>query len=170
MLIYGNVFYRCSGGHGFGGVQIHGGKDNIVDNNLFVDCRTAISFSPWPEALEGVPPAAEVVQWLHRQVEIDQPPYSTRYPELAQFGRASQREPRLRRNVAVNCGPFMARDRGFEQTLENYVTGCDLPPPGTGANRFPLPADSPVLSRIAFRPIPLANIGLYDDGLRPGKE
>ena len=47
VLIYGNVFYRCSHG-GFGGVQMNGGRDNIVDNNLFVDCKYAVSFSPWP--------------------------------------------------------------------------------------------------------------------------
>ena len=40
VLIYGNIFYRASSGKaGFGGVQIHGGKDNIFDNNLFVDCE-----------------------------------------------------------------------------------------------------------------------------------
>jgi hypothetical protein len=50
VLIYGNVFYRAaSGAQGFGGVQIHGGKDNILDNNLFVDCAVAVSFSPWDQ-------------------------------------------------------------------------------------------------------------------------
>ena len=48
VLIYGNLFYRASAGKlGFGGVQIHGGKDNILDNNVFVDCESAISLSPW---------------------------------------------------------------------------------------------------------------------------
>mgnify|MGYP000293662063 CR=1 FL=1 len=47
--VYGNVFYRSAGGR-FGGVQIHGGKDNVVDNNLFVDCKYALSFSPWGNA------------------------------------------------------------------------------------------------------------------------
>ncbi len=62
VLIYGNVFYRCAGGK-FGGVQIHGGKDNIVDNNLFIDCKYAISFSPWGQArwLERL--AADGTKW-----------------------------------------------------------------------------------------------------------
>ncbi|HJN17647.1 MAG TPA: right-handed parallel beta-helix repeat-containing protein, partial [Armatimonadota bacterium] len=46
VLIYGNVFYRCSTKL-FGGVQIHGGKENYVENNLFADCRYAVSFSGW---------------------------------------------------------------------------------------------------------------------------
>lgn len=166
VLIYGNIFYRCSDGV-FGGVQIHGGQDNTVDNNLFIDCRTAISFSPWPEERwKEFLQRPDVVKWLHHEVEIDRPPYSTRYPELAQLAE-HRNVNRIWRNIAVNCGQFLARDRGLEQTLDNYATGCDLPPPGTGANRFPLPARSPILNRIAFRPIPLAGIGLYDDGLRP---
>jgi len=33
VVVYGNVFHRCSAGRlGFGAVQIHGGKDNHVDN------------------------------------------------------------------------------------------------------------------------------------------
>ena len=41
-----NVFYRSAGGI-FGGIQIHGGKDNLVKNNAFVDCVQGLSFSPW---------------------------------------------------------------------------------------------------------------------------
>lgn len=41
-----NIFYRSSGGI-FGGIQIHGGKDNLVRENLFLECTLALSFSPW---------------------------------------------------------------------------------------------------------------------------
>jgi len=47
-LIYGNVFERVSAG-GFGAVQIHGGQGNIIDNNVFTECRYGVSFSPWQE-------------------------------------------------------------------------------------------------------------------------
>ncbi|MDO4575945.1 MAG: right-handed parallel beta-helix repeat-containing protein [Planctomycetia bacterium] len=43
-----NVFYRSSGGI-FGGIQIHGGKDNIVARNLFAECTLGVSFTPWAE-------------------------------------------------------------------------------------------------------------------------
>ena len=43
MVVYGNIFERSSNGH-FGGVQIHGGHMNIIDNNVFVDCNYAVSF------------------------------------------------------------------------------------------------------------------------------
>ncbi len=46
VAMIGNVFYRSSGGN-FGGIQIHGGKDNLCLGNVFVDCKQAFSFSPW---------------------------------------------------------------------------------------------------------------------------
>jgi len=48
VTIFGNIFERCGALH-FGGVQIHGGKDNIVENNLFFNCEAAVSFSSWSE-------------------------------------------------------------------------------------------------------------------------
>lgn len=165
VLIYGNVFYRASDSV-FGGVQIHGGRDNCVDNNLFLDCRTAISFSPWPESRwKEFMTEPGVVARLHREVEINQPPYSTRYPELAQIETSSNAN-RVWRNLAINCGQFLARDRGAEETLENYVAGANLAADSEGRGRFPLPADSPVLKRIGLRPIPFAEIGLYRSDLR----
>lgn len=46
VVMTGNIFYRASGGH-FGGIQIHGGKDNLCAGNLFICCKKAFSFSPW---------------------------------------------------------------------------------------------------------------------------
>lgn len=48
VAMIGNVFYRSSGGN-FGGIQIHGGKDNLALDNVFVDCKQAFSFSPWSD-------------------------------------------------------------------------------------------------------------------------
>ena len=42
MLVYGNVFVRSANGH-VGAVQINSGRDNVIDNNLFIDCRQAVS-------------------------------------------------------------------------------------------------------------------------------
>lgn len=69
VVIHGNLFERC-GAVIFGGVQIHGGKDNLVDGNLFLDCFAGVSFSRWGdkrwlEAIAGFLPQA------------GQPPYAT---------------------------------------------------------------------------------------------
>jgi len=164
-VIYGNVFARCSDGN-FGGVQIHGGKDNIVDNNLFVDCKSAISFSPWPEARwNEYLDRPEVQKMLNQAVSIGAPPYSTRYPELATL-RQQPNVNRVWRNVALNCGQLLFRDRGIQQTVDNAVLGVELPP-GDPNGRFQLPADVPALRRPGFRPIPWDQIGTYRDDLRP---
>lgn len=46
MLVESNVFDHC-GSRGFGGVQIHGGQDNVVRGNVFYDCTFALSHTPW---------------------------------------------------------------------------------------------------------------------------
>lgn len=46
LLVEGNVFNHC-GSSGFGGVQIHGGQDNLITGNVFYDCTYALSQSPW---------------------------------------------------------------------------------------------------------------------------
>jgi len=68
-LIYGNVFERVSAG-GFGAVQIHGGQQNIIDNNVFTECRYGVSFTAWDEGrfikrLDGRPLDAYLTQRLH---------------------------------------------------------------------------------------------------------
>lgn len=77
--VYGNVFYRASRG-----IRIGGGRDNLVANNLFVDCAPAFAIDA-----RGLTWAAYFFNgrnpWLFdRFAELrgDQPPYATRYPKL----------------------------------------------------------------------------------------
>jgi hypothetical protein len=42
MLVYGNVFIRSANGN-FGAIQMNSGRDNIMDNNLFIDCSRGVS-------------------------------------------------------------------------------------------------------------------------------
>ena len=41
--IYGNIIARC----GHAGIRIHGGKNNLIENNIVVDCRYAVEFGDW---------------------------------------------------------------------------------------------------------------------------
>ena len=163
-LIYGNLFYRCADGR-FGGVQIHGGKDNIVDNNLFVECQYAISFSSWGQKrwLETLA-RPDFVARIHKAVDISRPPYSTRYPELAELEQNADVN-RIWRNIAVGCSQFLARDRGVHQLMDNWTTAADpsIDPQQPGLGLRP---DARLLERIGFRPIPVEEIGLYPDPLR----
>lgn len=160
VLMYSNVFYRSSGGF-FGAIQIHGGKENIVDNNLFVDCRTAVSFSPWgPAGWQRYLDREDVKRKLYEEVDITQPPYSTRYPELARIAENPDRNS-VWRSLVVNCGSFLLRDRGVTDLADNFVTLEDpgLVDPAHGD--FSLPEQAAVYDRLGFRPIPFSEIGLY---------
>jgi len=165
VLIYGNVFYRCSGGH-FGGLQIHGGKENIVDNNLFVACKYAVSFSPWgARRWHAFLRSPRIRKRLYEIVDIRKPPYSTRYPALARL-EADPDVNMLWRNVAVDCGRFTVRDRGVNRRMDNLVLSGDPGFADLQAGNLALRPDSQVYDSLGFRPIPFAEIGLYKDVFR----
>lgn len=77
--IYGNVFYRAGRA-----VQLGGGRDNTVANNLFVECNPAVHLDA-----RGLGWARNYFNgeftWLadrFREMRGDQPPYAERYPRL----------------------------------------------------------------------------------------
>ena len=161
MFICGNVFYRCSGSrNGFGGVQIHGGKDNTLINNLFVDCATAISLSTWGDKRWHDFAAAAL-----RSPEIDPALYLTRYPELAQL--CTQHDANLfSGNLAYHCGQFLGRDKGWNTVTNNVTTARD--PGFTDAVHgcFDLAHVPAELEAKGWKPIPFERIGLYRDEFR----
>jgi concanavalin A-like lectin/glucanase superfamily protein/parallel beta helix pectate lyase-like protein len=163
VLIYSNVFYRCAGGR-FGAVQIHGGKDNMVDNNLFVGCKYALSFSPWGEKrwLERL--ARDTTQRAVKVggVDITKPPHITRYPDLADLEANPDRNC-IWRSLVMECGQFSTRDRGVNELLDNHMLPgySELAEPDQGD--FRLDEKSPIYDRFGFRPIPFEEIGLYQD-------
>ena len=165
VLIYGNVFLRCSQAQ-FGGVQIHGGKENVVENNIFVDCRYGISFSGWgEERWKQFLSSPGVVRQTREEVDITQPPYSTKYPALARL----EENPDVNmvwRNVVYRCGEFLTRDRGIQDLMDNFVTSEDPGFADAENMNFELREGAAALTAIGFRPIPFSEIGLYEHPLR----
>ena len=160
-LIYGNIFRRCAAGRlGFGGVQIHGGKENVVDNNLFVDCATAVSFSPWGDQA-----------WRERTASaldagaIDRTLYLLRYPDLARLNENLNAN-HLWRNLVVNCGEFLRRNRGGARLLGNCVATNRTAFPDTARGVFQFGDAASLLERASFQPLPFNEIGLYRDAFR----
>lgn len=159
-VVYGNVFYRCSAGkHGFGGVQIHGGKDNWIDNNLFIDCMAAVSFSPWDEG-----------RWKEHTAnalkagDVDAALYLERYPDLARLAEGANVN-LIGRNLALRCGEFLRRDRGYAQLFGNLAT--DQASGLTMSSESDLRTIDPSAAiRFGLEPIPVTEIGLYGDEYR----
>ncbi len=151
IVLHGNLFERC-GAVQFGGVQIHGGKENLVDGNVFVDCFAGISFSRWGEK-----------RWLESidrfLKQASEPPYSTRYPDLANL-KANADINWISRNLFAHCGSVFLRDGGVEKSALNAVTDRSIDPK-TVSHEQAIRRD-PQLRLLLWSPIPLDEMGPYD--------
>jgi len=161
--IYGNIFQRCADG-GFGGVQIHGGKDNWVENNLFANCKAAVSFSAWgagrwKQFLEGH------AKGHLAEVKPAEPPYATRYPELATLWEGTDRN-HIWRNVVLECDQFLLRDGGRNELMDNWVIAANPGFVDPAKGDFRVKPDAALHARLSFQPIPFEEIGLYKDAYR----
>ena len=163
--VHGNVFYKASGGN-FGAVFNHGGHDNIVTNNIFIECDQAIGSAPWGDArwkewLEG----DLWTKWLREDVDITKPPYTERYPDLRGFYEPQGlRLNHADNNVAVKCKNFVEGNWMVGQSL---VTMEDPGFADREGGNFALKADAQVYQWLPdFEPIPFGKIGLYKDEYR----
>jgi hypothetical protein len=158
--VYGNIFQRCSEGF-FGGLQINGGKDNVVQNNLFLECRYGISVSRWGQARWNEFLASPtVVNLLTKEVDIHSPPYSVRYPDLAHLAESPSVN-HVWDNVFCQCGSVFHDDGGIQDTLDNLAIGGDPGFADMDHNDLSLKADAPVFASTGFWPIPFSEIGRY---------
>lgn len=106
--LVGNIFYRAGRYAAFVG----GGRDNLIDNNVMIECYAAVHFDArgtrgyikFDE--QGTPSLLPKC----RAVGYQNPPWSTRYPKLA---RIMDEEPILplgnvvRNNVSVRCEKWL---------------------------------------------------------------
>ena len=159
-IVYGNIFYRSSNAN-FGAIQMNSGRDNIMDNNLFIDNRHGISGgwnpgnSHWIETREGRKTGAYLTDLYHE-----------RYPEMvAMFDDRGVNH--AWRNIFYRCDQIVRRPQHME-LLENAEFGDDQDPGLADVDNqdFRLRADAAVFRQIPFRPIPVDEIGLYEHPLR----
>ena len=164
-VIYGNIFQRCAAGL-FGAVQMNGGKENLIENNLFVDCQYAISggsrtLANWQKFLQS--------DFGKQRVEafpLNQPPYSTRYPELQQL--EANLVNYVWRNIAINCATLLREPNQIDQA-DNWTLSGNPGFTNLATSDFTIQKGSPVHSRLSFAPIPFEEIGLYVDQYRKQK-
>lgn len=165
VLMYGNVFYRSSGGR-FGGIQIHGGKNNVSDNNIFIDCNAAFSFSPWGEKRwkERLEKGnfADIVR--NSGVDVSKEPFKSRYPDYSEIGEDADRN-FVFRNLAIRCEDFALNDFGanvFAENLSLFDEKIDFDSLGKPI----VPYDWKPYRALGMHPIPVEKIGLYKDRFR----
>ncbi|MFC1719086.1 right-handed parallel beta-helix repeat-containing protein [Candidatus Poribacteria bacterium] len=162
-IVVGNVFYKVQNY----AVRLNGGHDHIFRNNIFIESRASIPSGMNNEQWQNyVQDPLQVVR-LRQAVDILKPPYSSRYPELA---NTFETDPNYRRynivhdNLSVRSGDFGAETNNMK---DNLVTKEDPGFVDEASMNFQLKPDAPVLAKMpGFRPIPFGRIGLYIDEYR----
>ena len=175
--VFGNVFHQIGEP-----VIIGGGRDNIVENNLFIECAQTVHMDNRGLRWESLLPSGEIYKGLEKQADLfTKPPWSTRYPKLARILEEDPRAPlgnTLERNVSYRsgwCNPE-ERCRGkFDQNIDkqymkitdNFVTEEDPGFVDAAKMNFQLKDDSVVYQKVpGFKRIPFEEIGLYQDEYR----
>ncbi|MBQ8362400.1 MAG: right-handed parallel beta-helix repeat-containing protein, partial [Thermoguttaceae bacterium] len=119
VAMIGNVFYRSSGGN-FGGIQIHGGKDNLCLGNVFVDCKQAFSFSPWSDGRYQAFVKERFPENVGKQTFIDA------YPFFDKIFENPNRNYFIG-NDAINCGLFNRNGDGLNVFVGNTLRTVETP-------------------------------------------
>jgi hypothetical protein len=149
--ISGNVFERC-GVRQFGAVQIHGGKDNLVENNLFFDCLAAVSFTSWGEkrwlkALDS----PEIKKKIYEDVNIKSDLYMQRYPALADLSSNIDVNT-VRNNLLVDCKKVFLRGGKVQITENNHTVESN-------GKKYAEFYDIAYLKSLGMKPIPIDSMG-----------
>ena len=171
MTIFGNVFYKCTRA-----AFIGGGRDNRVENNIFVDCDPAVMIDG--RGLDESEIWHNMVYLTMKEslnaMNHHQPPYSVRYPELAQldrYYRAGKGIPPEGNAVVRNIsrgGKWLQIHWHAEPEMVNVGDNLANQDPhfvDEAGMDFRLRDDSPAY-QVGFERIPIEKIGLYVDEYR----
>jgi len=166
-MVVGNVCYRAGRG-----VLLGGGRDNTIENNIFVDCRPAVHVDGrglgwakfWFDGRDST-----LMDRL-RAVNHSQPPYSVRYPELVTLLDDEPAVPKgnkIVRNIYFG-GRWLDLLDGLDDKIVEFRENFTRGDPGFVAREklnFQLRDDSPVY-KLGFKRIPMEKMGLYRDTFR----
>lgn len=168
VTIQGNLFVRAGRA-----IMLGGGRDNTIENNIFVDCNPAMHVDQrgkgW--AAKYFAPDGEWQMFQHlKAVPYNQPPYSTRYVHLANIledDPPAAKYNRILRNIRFGKGKWIDWLDGMSEktveTVDNWTEGD----PGfvnPAAGDYHLRADALVLKN-GFKPLPIEKIGPQPTGL-----
>jgi len=163
--IYGNLFYKVQNA-----AFIGGGRDNIVENNIFVDVSLAVHLDNrsegWAHKYQKRGGDHRMYEKL-KDVTHDKPPYSTRYPELARMLNETPHKPlgnKVLNNICVRGKWVGGGAEGSLQMKQNLVTDSDPGFSDLKAADFRFKDLAEIQKKLPeFKPIPFEKIGLQKD-------
>lgn len=186
VLVFGNVFYKMNTNHGV--LFSNSGWDLTMKNNMVIEpisytFEISAHYYTWA-AGERVPMFGDnglIRKRMTKSVNINQPPYSLKYPELFNYltpivegkeweGMRSRRNI-LTKNLIVGGAPEPIKLLGGQyaqcEDVNNYRTDSDPGFVDYKNGNFNLRSDSEVFKKIpGFEPLPFDKMGLYADEYR----
>jgi len=159
--ISGNVFYDVTRA-----AFIGGGRDCVVENNVFVDCKPALHIDARATGWAGYHVATTMTQRL-KAMPYESPLWRERYPKLVNILDDEPAAPKgnlVARNVSYGgtWDGVQGRARPYVTFQDNLVDLDQDPGFVDAANmNFQLRDDSPVYRQIpGFKKVPFAEMGL----------
>ena len=166
--VFGNIVYNVKRG-----VLIGGGRDNIVQNNIFVNCSIAaihVDARGLGWAKKYFDGTVTTLTDRLRAVKYKFPPYTTKYPELITLYDGNPAIPEGNKIVCniVSGGKWLDLRDGVNNTIvtiENNLVESDPGFIDPLKMNFQL-KDESLAYKLGFQRIPMENIGLYKDESR----
>ena len=162
--ILGNVFYKVTRA-----AFIGGGRDNVIENNIFVDCKPALHIDARGMGAKFNYGATTTQPLRLKEMPYQQSPWKEHYPELVGMLEDEPEKPknnRVVRNICVGgrWDDVAKQARPLTVLEPNFLEGDPL---FVDADKldFRLRPESPAW-KIGFQPIPVEKIGLYQDEFR----
>jgi len=152
-LVYSNIFKNCSGGF-FGAIQIHGGNNNLIWNNLFYQCSSGISFTSWSQD-HWTNYTKKSLEFFEKNRFL----YISRYPELLKINEDKNKNSVIQ-NVFIECAQTTLRmppTTVFKQNLEMDII---KEIPNLEESGYSIKYINEAVNKTKFEPIPFEKIGL----------
>jgi hypothetical protein len=157
----GNIFVRAGRGGTF---HIGGGKYNYTHDNIFVDCGLAIRIDNRQQTWnKGQIAKGGIVDQRYNLMKADQPPFSTRYPQLAKFWHDNPALPAdpVERNLFVRCQQLTTAKPEWGPFRNNWETKADPGFVNMAGGDYRLKPDAVAFKKIpGFKPGDCSQMGL----------
>ncbi len=155
-FVYSNIFKNCSGGT-FGAIQMHGGSNNIIWNNLIYQCNAGVSFTTMNDERWN-----RVTKRHIEFFEKNRFAYITRYPELVELSKEMKKNAVIQ-NILIECNHTTLRMPPSIQLEKNLKIDQAQKFPNLEDNAYSLENINNGFDTIKFEPIPFEKIGLRDE-------
>jgi hypothetical protein len=168
--VFGNIFYKAGRG-----TFVGGGRDNTIENNIYVDCDPAVAVDG--RGLDNAPVWRDMVfKTMRARLVAMKPhksPYLDKYPQLLELDNYYVGEKgippegnKITRNICVGkwLNLYWHAKPEMMEIQDNLVQG-DPGFVGLAKPNFQLKPDSPAF-KLGFQRIPEEKIGLIQDEYR----